>query len=52
MTIKDKAFRQLEKDYYAMLHRYVTCPLDSGYKDIEAEFRKVRDEYEAAKAVR
>lgn len=48
-----KAFRQLEKHYHLMLNRFMTCPLNDGsYETVAIEFRKVRDEYEAAKAVR
>lgn len=47
-----RKFRQLEKHYHAMLERFMTCPLNDGkYDAIAAEFRRVRDEYNAAKRV-
>lgn len=48
-----RAFGELERHYYAMLERFMTCPLNGGtYEKVEAEFRQVRDSYRAAQAER
>ena len=44
-----RIFRQLEKHYYAMLERFMTCPLnDESYDKVATEFRQVRDRYNQA----
>lgn len=45
-----RKFRQLERDYHAMLNRYLTIDLnDPQYDRVAGEFRAVRDQYEAAR---
>jgi hypothetical protein len=47
--VSQRTLRRLERDYEAMLRRFLTCPLDENYPQVEAAFFKLQRELEAAR---